>query len=105
MFSTSMRKCSAVVCRPGPTRLPAELLSSVLPSVLLLMVTLFFSYAFYALRDEPVLCMTPLSTHTCAPLGSRSARGHDYLSRFSDAQGDGRSSGRSRIDDSGRMVS
>jgi hypothetical protein len=37
-------------------------------------------------------------------LGSRSARGHDYLSQFSDAQDDGRSSGRSRIDDTGRMV-
>src|SRR3981081_1816576 len=43
MFSTSMRKCSAVVCIPALTRLPAELLSNVLPSMLLVMVTLFFS--------------------------------------------------------------
>src|SRR6266851_4267396 len=97
-----MRKCSAVVCKPGPIPLPAGLLSSVLPSVLLLMVALLFR--FYVLPDEPVLCMTPLSRHSCAkpacstgtrsswPLGARSAKGHDYLSQFSDLQDNGRSS-------------
>src|SRR5258708_9839911 len=53
MFSTSMRKCSAVVCRVAPTRSPAELLSSVLPSVILAMVILLI-VLWSLLRFDPV---------------------------------------------------
>src|SRR5437879_12401878 len=42
MLSTSMRKCSAVVCRTAPAWFAAEGLSNVFASVLLVMVILLF---------------------------------------------------------------
>src|SRR6266853_5719805 len=54
MFSTSMRKCSAVVCRDAPAWFAAEFLSSVFTSVPLVMVILSFFCPTVLLRFDPV---------------------------------------------------
>src|SRR6195256_5531414 len=48
MLSTSMRKCSAVVCRAAPTWLSAEIVSIVFHSVLLVMGILFFDLCSFS---------------------------------------------------------
>src|ERR1700674_2515277 len=97
MFSTSMRKCSAVGCIPALTRLPTELLSNVLPSALLVIgPPPLYCSTFYpasplvhdssvdaALVPKPD-CSTGVRSFW--PQRSRSARRHDYLSQFADAQ-------------------
>src|SRR5260370_8228614 len=48
MFSTSMRKCSAVVFRDAPAWFAAEFLSSVFASVPLVIVILLFALWFFS---------------------------------------------------------
>src|SRR5260370_39292125 len=63
MFSTSMRKCSAVVFRDAPAWFAAEFLSSVFASVPLVIVILLFVLWFFSdsIRSTSRRTATPRS--------------------------------------------